>query len=578
MSIRWTAWSSALLAAAITALAPGIARAATLKFTDYGQQRSYLEFMAADGEANRLSIGVEDGYYLVSDAGAVISASSPCEGVSPNQVRCPLRLNVGMTVELGDGDDTGSVVVPPSPESNSSVALTGGDGGDQLTVAADDGLVWGGGGNDHVAGPRGRLELRGDDGDDRLTGGVNERAGVGGILGQQLRGGEGNDVLIGHDAGPAEFPYDGPLCYGGSGTVQDDDMLGGPGDDVLDGRGGYDILVGQEGNDRLDGGGGCDRVFGDLAPSVSLQSVDWGAPGDDVLDGGAGADELWGGPGADRLDGGGDNDTAIDGGPGADVLAGGGGTDTMSYANRTEPITATLNAVADDGEAGEGDLIASGFERVNGGAGNDVIVGDSAPNGLFGNDGDDTITGGGGVHDVVNGGAGNDFVNTLDGDPEASTTDSFGLGGIPWDDYVSCDYKDDSSTPSDVAVVDRLDLSAGAAYGCTNVVYSLAAIELSRGVTEVAIKVPCPASARACRGEVSLRAPTSVSSGRRFPPTAAREAAQVLGTSTFRARPGKSARVAVRISRRGRKQLKRSGGLRALRSLRYDRPRGAPAG
>jgi Ca2+-binding RTX toxin-like protein len=63
---------------------------------------------------------------------------------------------------------------------------------------------------------------------------------------------------------------------------------------------------------------------------------------------------MLGGSGDDKLTGGWANDT-LDGGPGADVLKGGGGTDTVTYASRSAAVNVSLDGVANDGEAGEGD-------------------------------------------------------------------------------------------------------------------------------------------------------------------------------------------------------------------------------
>lgn len=109
-----------------------------------------------------------------------------------------------------------------------------------------------------------------------------------------LRGGEGNDVMFG-EAGA-------------------DTLHGGEGDDALSGGVGADRLFGGAGNDSLDGGSGDDKLLGDS--------------GDDKLTGGDGKDYLHGGTGADNLDGGAGNDKLV-GGTGADTINGGAGNDHM---------------------------------------------------------------------------------------------------------------------------------------------------------------------------------------------------------------------------------------------------------
>jgi Ca2+-binding RTX toxin-like protein len=78
--------------------------------------------------------------------------------------------------------------------------------------------------------------------------------------------------------------------------------------------------------------------------------IEVGAEGGHMLDGGAGADTLRGGAGH----------SVLVGGPGADVLNGEPATNSFSlttadYSAHTNPVTADVDGVADDGEAGEGD-------------------------------------------------------------------------------------------------------------------------------------------------------------------------------------------------------------------------------
>jgi Ca2+-binding RTX toxin-like protein len=68
------------------------------------------------------------------------------------------------------------------------------------------------------------------------------------------------------------------------------------------------------------------------------------------------------------------------------------------------------NGVADDGEAGEQDLVDADVERVLGGKGSDVLIGSSA---------NDTLEGGGG-NDLLDGGLGGDV---LIGGPGVDTAD-----------------------------------------------------------------------------------------------------------------------------------------------------------
>ncbi|MDT4987000.1 MAG: hypothetical protein QOI74_1094, partial [Micromonosporaceae bacterium] len=164
------------------------------------------------------------------------------------------------------------------------------------------------------------------------------------------------------------------------------------------------IIAGGAGNDSLNGGPGL------TDPDVSTSNDLRGGDGNDILTGGNGTDVL-------------------DGGPGADKMLGGAGADLVTYASRTLPVTADLDGAADDGQAGEGDLIGTDVENLTGGSGNDVLTGNGANNVFNGGPGNDTLTGlagsdgltGGLGNDVLSGGDGDDFLlveggtNTADG-------------------------------------------------------------------------------------------------------------------------------------------------------------------
>jgi Ca2+-binding RTX toxin-like protein len=94
--------------------------------------------------------------------------------------------------------------------------------------------------------------------------------------------------------------------------------------------------------------------------------------------------------GSDRLEGRGEWDR-LDGGPGADVLVGGSGRDVVGYAFRTRPVSADLDGLADDGEAGEGDRVARDVEDLWGGSANDRLTGDDRGNLLVGGLGADVL-------------------------------------------------------------------------------------------------------------------------------------------------------------------------------------------
>jgi Ca2+-binding RTX toxin-like protein len=148
------------------------------------------------------------------------------------------------------------------------------------------------------------------------------------------------------------------------------------------------------------------------------------------LSGGAGRDTLVGGPGKDQLEG----------GVGSDELSGGGGEDTVSYIGRNAPVTADLDGLDDDGEAGEGDLIRVDVENLVGGNAADVLAGSSGANVLSGSAGNDTLHGLAG-DDVLEGSPGNDRLDGGPGPkwgPTGFTSDADVLDGGPDDD--TADY------------------------------------------------------------------------------------------------------------------------------------------
>ena len=171
----------------------------------------------------------------------------------------------------------------------------------------------------------------------------------------RIRGGAGNDKLGVYDG----FRYSGEgwestgkrrvMGGGGDDTIQGgrllDTLMGGPGVDFIAGDGGNDVIFGGDGNDVLSGNDGADTLYGEL--------------GDDGLFGQAGNDRLFGHDGADTLIG----------SSGRDTLVGGGGVDGFSAGSHNDRV------FANDGEADKSIACGSGTDRVR----RDGV--DPAPNG-----------------------------------------------------------------------------------------------------------------------------------------------------------------------------------------------------
>ncbi len=260
--------------------------------------------------------------------------------------------------------------------SNDVVSLLAGN--DSYNGLSGNDLIRGGDGADTLVGDAGDDTLRGDGGNDQLFSGFGDDRAEGGAGIDLIRTGPGSDTL-----------------------------LGGTGDDTLGASNRSDLLRGGSGNDLMLGSNGNDRLFGD--------------GGNDTLLGGNGRDTLNGGLGADRLVGNGNNDTA-------------------SYASATSAVQVRLwNSDGTQGEATGDQLIDmenligstfndtlagdDGVNRVDGGAGNDILQTLGGADNLTGGAGDDTMTGG----------AGNDTFQFFAAAPGADVITDFVAGAASGD-------------------------------------------------------------------------------------------------------------------------------------------------
>lgn len=409
------------------ALTASAAVAAAFAPAAFAGEASTSGFTANPGEVNNLTVtqstsGASTLTY--SDANNETTTSDPDCTVTGagagNAVTCDATFFSGISISLLDLDDQTTYV----DVRNLRVTQDGGDGNDLLRGAQSGGDSFGGDGNDTlfaatpgVGGGFFDDFLSGGAGNDTLNGSTTKDQYV------QLDGGTGADTINGgpgYDAvgyagrtGALTITLDDQANDGEAGEGDNlagsiDAVAGGAGNDTITGRDGDERLSGEEGNDTLNGGGG-----------------------DDFLDGGAGNDALNAGAGNDSLEG----------GPGADAYRGGEGIDRV-FVFAFDPTTfksldvsVTLDDVANDGAAGEGDNVTSDIEDVNTDDGNDTIVGNAAFNILGGNDGNDTIDGGAG-NDLLSGGRGDDTLRARDG----------------FADRVDC------GPGTDTAIVDTLDV------------------------------------------------------------------------------------------------------------------------
>ncbi|MFU7559501.1 calcium-binding protein [Stieleria sp. JC731] len=170
------------------------------------------------------------------------------------------------------------------------------------------------------------------------------------------------------------------------------------GNDRIQAQGYFDVQL------RIEGGDGRDLLWGSLSDDI----IDGGA-GSDLILGGDGNDELYGGLGDDSIQGGAGNDTLI-GGEGKDSLKADDGNDELFALDASVDWISKLVVQPDpDATAGLSLAIAPNYtldvvggsttlgdevienEIIDGGAGNDRLLGTNNRDNLIGGDGDDVI-------------------------------------------------------------------------------------------------------------------------------------------------------------------------------------------
>lgn len=235
-----------------------------------------------------------------------------------------------------------------------------------------------------------------------------------------VKGGAGNDTIVPAPIA-ASAPCPGSCLFLGVGSQT---FEGGPGDDVV---------FGERGNDILRGGGGNDQLFGGI--------------GDDLLEGGPGNDRLAGGFGADSIDGQ-EGDDYVRGDSTIDRIfdTGGSTADTLSFSTGITPsfggqveaeypgfpppggergvrlLLGQTGQNANNGTAPDGggvdEVEVGAFETIVGSAFSDYIVGTGAGETIYGGGGADVLKGGGG-EDHLFGGADGDVCESSGGTTES---------------------------------------------------------------------------------------------------------------------------------------------------------------
>ena len=351
----------------------------------------------------------------------------------------PFTLDIGTTEELDVNGQGGSDVITGSAGLNGliSLDLDGGEGDDTLTGGDGDDVLRGGAGSDALFGNRGDDVMAGESGSDLLVwndgDGSDLMEGGSDTDTVQVNGSDdlGDDFSIDPNGERVRLQRNNLSLFSlDIGTAENLNVNGQGGDDVITGSAGLNGLISLD----LDGGDGDDTLTG--------------GDGADVLRGGAGEDTLLGKQGSDTVlgeDGNdllvvndGDGSDFLEGGPDADTVEVNTGSDARGDDLRIEPngdrvrlrrnnleqfllnIGTTENLHV-NGQGGGDVIIASpGLANLtsldlDGGDGDDLVIGSDGPDTIRGGRGNDTLLGRQ-DNDVVLGGDGDDQLNWNNGD------------------------------------------------------------------------------------------------------------------------------------------------------------------
>lgn len=378
-------------------------------------------------------------------------------------------INGGAGIDTADYSDAGSAITVSLVASVAKVTggdtdelslvenITGSDFNDVLTGNTLANVLDGGDGDDQITGGAGADTLIGGAGKDTFFFSGTEG------LGDIIQGGADDDtvqikdpgttslvatlenfssstgsieIFIGNGKGIVGTAKNNILDFSGlksfTGVLGTIDGLGG--DDVIKafadeaanlvGGAGNDTLIGGDKADTLNGGDGEDTIVGGDGDDGIL-----GGAGDDHIEGGNGGDTIRGNAGADFIDGGaGDDVIYVTGAEAAfDLMKGGADNDTVQIegtaivtfalfdatTNGIEALKGATNSnivgTADDNLLDFSNMTITDVQAIDGGAGNDKMVGSNSNDTLRGGLGDDNLDGGAG-NDTLNGGAGIDVV------------------------------------------------------------------------------------------------------------------------------------------------------------------------
>ncbi|MGH8347006.1 MAG: peroxidase family protein, partial [Pseudomonas sp.] len=363
----------------------------------------------------------------------IVGATASTFTLGLAQVGDQVRVVVSYVDDFGAAESIASDATAPVAAGD---VFVGTAGVDIWTGTAGDDIASGGAGNDILNGLGGNDLLNGDAGNDVLIGG-------GGA--DTMAGGDGNDVYEVTDFGDVVTELAGAgsdevwtslasytlsanvesLFFGGSGNfagtgnVLGNNIVGGAGNDVLIGAGGADTMAGGGGSDIYEvtdagdvvielAGAGIDTVWTSLA-SYSLR-----ANVENMFFGGSGNFAGTGNVLGNTIAGGAGNDVIIGAG-GADTMVGGDGSDIYEATDLGDVVIELAGAGIDTvwTSLASYSLSANVENMFFGGSGNFAGSGNVLDNTLVGGAGNDVLIGGAGADTMV-GGAGNDVYEVTD--------------------------------------------------------------------------------------------------------------------------------------------------------------------
>jgi Ca2+-binding RTX toxin-like protein len=304
-------------------------------------------------------------------------------------------LNSTVRLNLGGGDDTAD-----ASNAGKRHVMRGESGNDTLTGSSQGDELDGGTGADSMTGKGGDDTYIVDDAGDTVTEAV----------------GEGTDevkssISFTLPANVENLTLTGSSNINGTGNTLANTLVGNSGNNTLDGGSGADSMSGGAGNDTYvvdnagdtvteSAGGGTDTVQSGVTFTLGANIENLTLTGSSNINGTGNALN-------NTLTGNSGNNT-LDGGTGADSMSGGGGDDTYVVDNAGDTVTENASEGTDTVQSSVTFTLGANVEHLTlTGSANINGTGNALDNTLTGNSGNNTLDGGAGA-DSMSGGAGND--------------------------------------------------------------------------------------------------------------------------------------------------------------------------